>query len=469
MPPAAKRDVGVVFFDLYSKENLLGSLLKFVGWETVNTKDEHRLFLVNSQETSNAKNLPNVELVPQTLQQLGVKGVQNCVQQAEQTEEDMFDLYALDLHNVLSLGVYHLREFLDVPGVITKQLILFSNLANFSPMEEELFEKLVKKIRDYDISLYIVGPQVRFLEPVYATEYFFIEKYAENIVLEKPTAGLEQAKKLVVEVSGVIADATAGLHLLLTCRQTAGSQPWKVPLTIGSNIEIPVRTSKVYRRDVHISVKKEKITDGPPVEEEFTLASDVSVKVDVQETVRGLSIHNKFVEVRNDNEIFQMATEPTFDVICFTYEDNVPVPYMIGEEGFVVLPNETSSASQRQFFNALVDCLSEQHKYAIVSRVYIRNTQPKFFVLIPDADQVPKRFMMVEVCTGDGVRHPVQFRRPDKPKAEVDKEMRDFLKDMDATNPEGTKKVALEPTMMMAWRDEKVLDLILEEECGVGD
>nr|CAH7769376.1 unnamed protein product [Callosobruchus chinensis] len=377
MPPPVKRDVGIVFFDLYSKEDLLGCLLKFVGWESLNTKDEHRLFLANSQETCNAKDLPNLELVPQALEQLGVKEVQNCVQQAQQAEQNM-----LDLSNILSLAVYHLREFRDAPGVITKQIIIFSNLLNVSPMEESFLKKIAEKIAANDIYIYIVGPQVNFLEPVSGEDFFF-EGYKRRIALRNPSPGAELAMKLVCETNGVIADASDGIHLLLTYRKTAGSQPWKMPLTIGSQISIPVSTSKVYRRDVHISVNKQKIAEESPLEEQFTLADDVSVKVDKQELVRGLSFHNKFVEVHNDNEIFQIDTEPSFDVICFTPEENVPTPYMIGDESFVVLADQTCSSEQRQCFNDLVDLLAEQKKYAVVSRIYKKKTQPKYFALIP--------------------------------------------------------------------------------------
>nr|CAI5836157.1 unnamed protein product [Callosobruchus analis] len=385
MPPPVKRDVGIVFFDLYSKEDLLGFLLKFVGWEAINTKDEHRLFLANSQETCNAKDLPNLELVPQSLGQLGVKEVQSCVQHAKQAEKN-----ALDLFQMFSLAIYHLREFQDVPGVTTKQIILFSNLLNVSPLEQPLFQQLVDKIAKYDIYVYIVGPEVDFLEPI-CGDSFFYEGYKEKIVLRNPSPGAEQAMKLVCEVNGVIADASVGIHLLVTYRKTAGSQPWKVPLTIGTNIEIPVITTKVYRKDVHITVKQEKITEETPDEGQFTLADDVSVIVDVEETVRGLSVHNKFVEVRNDNEIFQIDTETTFDLICFTAEENVPTLYMIGDESFVVLAEQTCSSKQQQFFDALVHVLAEQKKVAIVSRVYIKKTQPKYFVLIPMPNQKPKR------------------------------------------------------------------------------
>nr|CAI5866514.1 unnamed protein product [Callosobruchus analis] len=433
MPPPVKHDVGIVFFDLYSKEDLLGCLLKFVGWEAINTKDEHRLFLANSQETCNAKDLPNLELVPKSLGQLGVKEVQSCVQQAKQAEKS-----ALDLFQMFSLAIYHLREFQDVPGVTTKQIILFSNLLNVSPLEQPLFQQLVDKIAKYDIYVYIVGPEVDFLEPI-CGDSFFYEGYKEKIVLRNPSPGAEQAMKLVCEVNGVIADASVGIHLLVTYRKTAGSQPWKVPLTIGTNIEIPVITTKVYRKDVHITVKQEKIT-----------ADDVSVIVDVEETVRGLSVHNKFVEVRNDNEIFQIDTETTFDLICFTAEE------ITGDESFVVLAERTCSSKQQQFFDALVHVLAEQKKVAIVSRVYKEKTQPKYFVLIPMPNQVPKRFSMVELCTGEEVENVVKFRCADKPKSEVDPDIREFINSMDVTNPDGVKKVAIEPTMMMAWCDSKV-------------
>nr|CAI5822160.1 unnamed protein product [Callosobruchus analis] len=266
------------------------------------------------------------------------------------------------------------------------------NLLNVSPLEQPLFQQLVDKIAKYDIYVYIVGPEVDFLEPI-CGDRFFYEGYKEKIVLRNPSPGAEQAMKLVCEVNGVIADASVGIHLLVTYRKTAGSQPWKVPLTIGTNIEIP--TSKKQFEAFLFTINSSKCATT-------------------------MKYSRSIPKQRSTLFVLQLKK------CAHTLYDRT------GDESFVVLAEQTCSSKQQQFFDALVHVLAEQKKVAIVSRVYIKKTQPKYFVLIPMPNQNQK-----ELCTGEEVENVVKFRCADKPKSEVDPDIRDFLNSMDVTNPDG--------------------------------
>ncbi|CAH1982593.1 unnamed protein product [Acanthoscelides obtectus] len=381
MPAPVKHDIGIVVFDVRSS-HLLEDFLKFVSWQQLNTKDQHLLMLANVKQCKNSKRLPNLLMFPNNLAKMKLKEVKDCIEDALVADEEN----TLNLGHIFRLAFHHLKTDFQDPIVVTKQIIIFSELLSGEPVEEGLLQMITDRILKEEIYLYIVGPRVNFLMPVKGPDYFCEDTYKDNIGLMVPTPIQEQMKTLVCNVSGVMAEVDVGLHLLLTYRRTGGSQPWKVPLTIGTKIQIPVKTSKVYRTDVNIQVKKEMIGEREP--DSFALAEDITIPVDHEDIVRGLSICNNFVAIENDSTFFKSNTEPTFDIICFTPSENVPIAFMSGQESFVVLAEKNE---KEPFFNALVTCLASQKKYAIASRVYIRQTQPKYFALIPLDDVTPKR------------------------------------------------------------------------------
>lgn len=138
------------------------------------------------------------------------------------------------------------------------------------------------------------------------------------------------AKRIVdATTNTVLSDLKVGINLFFSFRNHRGTQPWKVPLTFGSKIEIPVCTVKLYTTDLPFNLSTEKqITN-------FILAEDESVSVDRADIVSGIERHGKFVKV-DEKEMFKVECPRTFAVVGFTHKKNIPEYYMRGKQKSVL-------------------------------------------------------------------------------------------------------------------------------------
>lgn len=134
------------------------------------------------------------------------------------------------------------------------------------------------------------------------------------------------AKRIIDQTTNsVLCDLKVGINLFFSFRNSRGTQPWKVPLSFGSRLEIPVCTVKIYRQDTPF-----KLTTTDNQKTNFVLLEDESVLVDKADIVSGIERHGKFVRVE-EREMFKVEGPRSFAVIGFTHRKNIPEYYMRGK------------------------------------------------------------------------------------------------------------------------------------------
>lgn len=157
MPPPAKKDVALVIFDLKSsnKDQLLEGLIKMVTYRMLCSKDLFNLILVNSSQTDNSKNVRNVVKIGNA--EIEPKAIFQCINDAEVSEDD-----PVDFLDALMLGIYYMKPASELPGVMNKQIIYFTDLENQKFEEDNKnILNIIKDLNAIEIYLYIVGPDVQ--------------------------------------------------------------------------------------------------------------------------------------------------------------------------------------------------------------------------------------------------------------------------------------------------------------------
>lgn len=162
MPPAAKRNVCLTLFDLKSsnKDHLLEGLVKFAAHRFLNTKDQCCLFLTNCSETSNSKNVENV--LRTHIDEFRVNEIFGCINEAKPSTED-----PVNLLDILSLAIYYVKQARGMPGVISLQIVYFTDLTSqVVKNDDREIAKIIRDLKDNEIYLSIVGPDVAVPTPI---------------------------------------------------------------------------------------------------------------------------------------------------------------------------------------------------------------------------------------------------------------------------------------------------------------
>lgn len=133
-------------------------------------------------------------------------------------------------------------------------------------------------------------------------------------------------KRIVDATSNtVLCDIKVGINLFFSFRNPRGTQPWKVPISFGSVLEIPACTVKIYRMDVPF-----KLSADTRHNTNYVLLEDELVPVDGSDLVSGIERHGKFVKV-DEREMFKVEGPRSFAVTGFTHKRNIPEYYIRGE------------------------------------------------------------------------------------------------------------------------------------------
>lgn len=157
MPPAAKKDVVLILFDVKSsnKTQLVESLVKIVTHKMISTEDFCHLLLTNSSETLNAKNVSNVSQTG--IDELNPQQIFKCINEAKSSDKEPTNLL-----DVLLLAIYYMKQSSKIPGVVNQQIIYFTDLeCQLAPQDSAIVSKVIKELNDNEIYLYIVGPDVK--------------------------------------------------------------------------------------------------------------------------------------------------------------------------------------------------------------------------------------------------------------------------------------------------------------------
>lgn len=110
--------------------------------------------------------------------------------------------------------------------------------------------------------------------------------------------------------------------------------------------------------------------------------------------------------------------------------------------------------------------LAEEDKYAIVQRVYNRNNNPRFFVLRPEPNATPCRFVMTNLPYADDITG--KYQKISIPKATDDKSEDDFTRfcqSLDVHHDRCCIDVPVAPTMMLEYFTNNVVKGAAEKIC----
>ncbi|KAG5876359.1 hypothetical protein JTB14_009044 [Gonioctena quinquepunctata] len=434
MPPA-KRDCGLVIFDLKSKkkDQLLTGLIKFATFKWFSSsKDLYRLILSNSKTTKNEKNISN--LYTTEIEDFNPRNVLEHIENSQAQEGNWLD--------ALLLAIYHLKEATSMSGLVTLQLLFFTSLDTNEIIDENKLQSVIKEINENKIYLYIMGPTVKLPSTIKHPED--VQQCMKGLIVDESNKSLVAARRIVQNIEkGVLCDVKVGINLIHFFKKSRGSLPWKVPMTFSSQLEIASISVKIYKREWPLRLV-------PNHYRRFTrvLAEDQTIEVKNEEIVRGILRHGKFVKV-DDRDMFKMETSRCFDILGFTDQTFVPETYIRGEENLYVLPDHELVDDSCQAFYNLVSVLANQNKYGIVKRVHMSHARARYFVLIPQPDMRPVCFLMVGLPYADDVMsHECETPTPSKVKGKEDEFTR-FFRSIDIFNKEPKVEVPLSPTMMM--------------------
>ncbi|XP_056633885.1 uncharacterized protein LOC130443338 [Diorhabda sublineata] len=427
MAPIFKRDCGLVLFDVGSskKEELLDGLIQFSTFKWfMNSKNLYRLILVNSEQTCNEKNYPNIFTTE--IEDFDPKAVTKIIENAKVAKSNWLD--------ALLLAIYHLEEAVGMNGLITLQLIFFTTLdVIYTPvLDVSNIQTIVSKLKEHNMFLYIIGPNIEL--PFAITSPGLVKKCMKEIQVDQKNQNLVVAKRIVNEGPNcLLCNTKIGLHLLISFKNSHGSQPWRKPFTIGHKLSIQSTTTKIYRKDISLKMYS-------PVQRNFvkTLAENRDVIVEDSEIIRGIVRHGTCLKI--DEEMFRIETESCFEIMGFTHKKFVSETYLRGEDTFYVLPNEIFNDSF-QIFTHLVNILAESNKYAICKRVYSTNNKPRYFALIPNLDFDPKCFTMT------GISY-VDYLTPHN---------------LVIDNKESKTGISIGPTMMIEFHQQKLIKATAEK------
>lgn len=111
--------------------------------------------------------------------------------------------------------------------------------------------------------------------------------------------------------------------------------------------------------------------------------------------------------------------------------------------------------------------LAEEDKYAIVQRVYNNNNNPRFFVLIPEPNSTPCRFVMTNLPYADditGKYHKISIPKPTDVKCDDD--FTKFCQSLDVHHDRCCIDVPVAPTMMLEHFTNNVVKEVAEKICN---
>ncbi|KAJ8969107.1 hypothetical protein NQ314_001917 [Rhamnusium bicolor] len=432
MPPASKREFGVILFDINSsnKEEALLTLIKICTYKWLSAnKDTYKLILSNTKDSRNVKGFSN--LYETNINELDPQPILECVENAEAEEGNWLD--------ALQLAIHILKEAFEKPGIITLQILYITNLDRCSQtLDEGKVGKIIRDLKEYNIYLYIIGPNVKL--PYTITSEDDVRDIMKDIKVDESIHSLAVAKKIIINTdNSVICDFKVGVHLFFSFKNSHGTQPWKVPLSFGTKLEIPVCTVKVYRKDAPFKLSSD-VKNFSTV-----LVEDESVQLNYEDLVSGIIRHDKFVKVEG-NDMFKVDG-PRRD------------------STFYVLPDHEKPEECCQAIYNLVDVLAEQKKYAIARRVYNANTKPKFFVLVPQPDLEPKCFAMSELPYADEVNNKYKFVVPTASATESknEDEFTQFFRSMDIWDDNCKVNIPLSPKLMLDWYSNKLVNAVAKQ------
>ncbi|KAL1512543.1 hypothetical protein ABEB36_002125 [Hypothenemus hampei] len=368
MPPAANRDVFVILYDLKVKNrsSALHTLSQIILYEELSqSKNQYKLYLVNAAETDN--NLKHKGILKKDALIDAGSLIENILN-VQQGKSDFLE--------ALEVAVDELKEWFQKSGVATLQIVFITDLDTFESVIPS--EQLISNISSMSIFLYIIGPEI--FPPKTIMCHDDISKWMKTFEANKLKGNLEVASSIVKSTPySVICHYSLGMHLFHSYKFCNGKQAWQVPLSFGSILHLQVSTMKYCEAGMPFRLKNNLITER---NQKWVYVDDPEKCIDIRDTVKGIVKHGKFVKIEDDAR-FKSYGPRSFQILLITEAKNVPEHSFQNENSYIVLPNQQQSEEYLQFINTFIDQLAEENKYIIARRVYNKDYNPMFVVLIP--------------------------------------------------------------------------------------
>lgn len=114
-------------------------------------------------------------------------------------------------------------------------------------------------------------------------------------------------------------------------RKSKGTQAWLVPLSIGSLLNIPARTSKIYNENNNLKLKEVSNKNWSQM---YVLKEDATVELPGEDLIKGVLFHSKFIKIDSE-DMFKFETERSFNLIGFTSSKSVSEACIGGKESYM--------------------------------------------------------------------------------------------------------------------------------------
>ncbi|KAK9878633.1 hypothetical protein WA026_023083 [Henosepilachna vigintioctopunctata] len=459
MPPAAKRNHCVVLYDLKcgNQRELRQALFKvYCRYYINNSKNLVNLVLVNSDKTDNRKHAKFGR---------GYLHIQE-INREEQSYDPNFIYDKIEVKSAESMQAANWMEAIRVAidilaesrvaRVITFQILFFTDL-NSSSQSEECLERIISDLKQKGIYLYILGPEVLFPQAITSLEE--TPKLMRGVSFLKANETLQQAKMKLIDGDSkvIIADCKRGLELFFNFRKPNGKQPWLVPLTIGTKISFPVKTSKFTSKicGLKLITKSNQYKESPQYQ--FTSVED-STKIYHYDNIRkGISRHGKFIAIEN-NDLFKSKTERIFSLLFVTSLKGIPEYMLKGPGCYTVIGDSGTSV---EAFHCLLRRLELQRMCLVASRVYSKGNKALYFALIPISNK--KCFRAVQLPVHSEVPFEWMEQNPKKNDNGVSSEVSDYLDKIVIDSPKFALNCHLTPNVACNIAGRDVLNIAADK------
>ncbi|XP_060524112.1 uncharacterized protein LOC132700657 [Cylas formicarius] len=450
MPPSAK-DAFVILFDVNTKcKSEALSVLSHILFlkELSASKDLPKVFLLNTSTTENKQGFEGIAYLD--LQELKTTIVLQ--------EISSYGIGKSNWLEAFELGIGVLKECYLTNQFVTLQLLLITDFSSATDQLLNVSKNVIEDINYYDIFLYIVGPDVGPLSTIISQKD--IINWKNTMVGHSSDSKFAAVANLIKRTHhSLMCDYKCGVHLFNSFKYQMGMQPWTIPLSMGSCLELPVHTLRIIKEEPPFKLLSEAKKVSGIVK--WVYADDEETQVNYEDTVGGLIRHGKFVQIETD-DMFKVHEPRSFSIVGFTSKKNIPECLFQTDSSYLVLPNMRDPDGFSEIFFCLVDVLSSANKYAIARRVYNANNNPKFVALIPETFENVKGFIMFELPYAEDVAY--NYYEKDEATAKLikqDKEICEFLEGMDITKQHCKMVIPLGPSMMV---DPSCIDILRKVE-----
>lgn len=215
-------------------------------------------------------------------------------------------------------------------------------------------DNVIKHIVKNDMFLYVIGPAID--PPKIICSKKDLVDWMSTLEVDKSNSNLKIMKKIINQTPhSVMCNYHVGVHLFHAYVYNKGKsfrklsvmseiklfldgQPWQVPLSFGTQLNIPASTVPLSRTEPPFKLKNEGRSSKD--EKWYVLGIEVlsfhfqsvffrcyedqpDVVIDPCDTVSGLVKHGKFIKIENESS-FKIVGPRSFNVLGFTKATNVP-------------------------------------------------------------------------------------------------------------------------------------------------